>query len=87
MKAANYLLLNEKAALELKLSGKESQEKAYLVTIEHLKSEVSDQQPGQGGEELPATKVLFFFSFSFFLDNRLNDFKVKGQGHNTCLEK
>ena len=37
-------MLNEKAALELKLSGKESQEKAYLVTIEHLKSEVTDQQ-------------------------------------------
>lgn len=45
LKASNYLLLNEKAALELKLSGKESQEKAYLVTIEHLKSEVTDQMP------------------------------------------
>ena len=51
LKASNYLLLNEKAALELKLSGKESQEKAYLVTIEHLKSEVSDRISGESGGE------------------------------------
>ena len=34
----------EKRALELRLSGKESQEQAYLVQIEHLKCEVKEQQ-------------------------------------------
>ena len=44
MKAQNYLLEKEKAALDLQLSGKESQEQAYLVQIEHLKSEVKETQ-------------------------------------------
>lgn len=42
LKAQNYLLEKEKRALELRLSGKESQEQAYLVQIEHLKSEVTE---------------------------------------------
>ena len=43
IKAQNYLLEKEKKALELRLSGKESREQAYLVQIEHLKSEVLEQ--------------------------------------------
>ncbi|KAL3885546.1 hypothetical protein ACJMK2_025597 [Sinanodonta woodiana] len=44
LKAQNYLLEKEKRALELRLSGMESQEQAYLVQIDHLKCEVSEQQ-------------------------------------------
>ncbi|KAK3527309.1 hypothetical protein QTP86_020238 [Hemibagrus guttatus] len=44
MKAQLYLLEKEKKALELKLSTQEAQEQAYLVQIEHLKSEVEEQQ-------------------------------------------
>ena len=44
LKAQNYLMEKEKRALELRLSGKESQEQAYLVQIEHLKCEVKEQQ-------------------------------------------
>ncbi|KAG8130833.1 hypothetical protein E2320_017467 [Naja naja] len=39
LKAQLYLLEKEKKALELKLSSREAQEQAYLVHIEHLKSE------------------------------------------------
>ena len=43
--------------MELRLSGKESQEKAYLVTIEHLKSEVScDMQEQEEEEQEDATR-------------------------------
>lgn len=42
LKAQNYLLEKEKKSLELRLSTMESQEHAYLVQIEHLKSEVTD---------------------------------------------
>ncbi|XP_072019869.1 colorectal mutant cancer protein-like isoform X2 [Amphiura filiformis] len=44
LKAQYYLLEKEKKALELKLSSREAQEKAYLVQIDHLKSEVREQQ-------------------------------------------
>ncbi|XP_037679318.1 colorectal mutant cancer protein-like isoform X2 [Choloepus didactylus] len=44
LKAQLYLLEKEKAALELKLSTREAQEQAYLVHIEHLKSEVEEQK-------------------------------------------
>ncbi|XP_071098692.1 colorectal mutant cancer protein-like isoform X1 [Haliotis cracherodii] len=44
LKAGNYLMEKEKRALELRLSGKESQEQAYRVQIEHLKCEVLEHQ-------------------------------------------
>ncbi|XP_053533167.1 colorectal mutant cancer protein isoform X2 [Ictalurus punctatus] len=44
LKAQLYLLEKEKKALELKLNTREAQEQAYLVHIEHLKSEVEEQQ-------------------------------------------
>ncbi|XP_077997044.1 colorectal mutant cancer protein-like isoform X2 [Glandiceps talaboti] len=59
LKAQNYLLEKEKKAIELKLSTREAQEQAYLVHIEHLKSEVKEKElfqrkkgdtiPGQDG--------------------------------------
>ncbi|CAH1787963.1 unnamed protein product [Owenia fusiformis] len=42
-KAQNYLLDKENRSLQLRLNGKESQEQAYIVQIEHLKSEVEEQ--------------------------------------------
>ena len=44
LKAQNYILEKEKRSLELRLSGKESQEQAYMVQIEHLKSEVAERE-------------------------------------------
>lgn len=44
LKAQLYLLEKEKKALELKLNSREAQEQAYLVHIEHLKSEVEEQK-------------------------------------------
>lgn len=44
LKAQLYLLEKEKKALELKLSTREAQEQAYLVHIEHLKSEVEEHR-------------------------------------------
>ncbi|KAM4709115.1 colorectal mutant cancer protein isoform 4-T4 [Discoglossus pictus] len=44
LKAQLYLLEKEKKALELKLSTRDAQEQAYLVHIEHLKSEVEEQK-------------------------------------------
>ncbi|XP_061200482.1 colorectal mutant cancer protein-like [Neopsephotus bourkii] len=44
LKAQLYLLEKEKKALELKLSTREAQEHAYLIHIEHLKSEVEEQK-------------------------------------------
>ncbi len=38
-----YMLEKERRALELKLSSREAQEQAYIVHIEHLKSEVKEQ--------------------------------------------
>ncbi|KAJ8287213.1 hypothetical protein GJAV_G00048960 [Gymnothorax javanicus] len=44
LKAQLYLLEKEKKAVELKLGTHEAQEQAYLVHIEHLKSEVEEHQ-------------------------------------------
>lgn len=49
LKAQLYLLEKEKKALELKLSSQEAQEQVYLVHIEHLKSEVEEQQEQRRG--------------------------------------
>ena len=38
-----YLLEKEKRSLELKINSREAQEQAYIVHIEHLKSEVKEQ--------------------------------------------
>lgn len=38
-----YMLEKERRALELKMSSREAQEQAYIVHIEHLKSEVKEQ--------------------------------------------
>ncbi|XP_005097587.2 colorectal mutant cancer protein [Aplysia californica] len=40
LKARSYLLEKEKRALELRLSGKETQETAYRIQIEHLQGEL-----------------------------------------------
>lgn len=40
LKSQNYLLCREKRSLELQVAGKESQEQAYLVQLEHLKAEL-----------------------------------------------
>ncbi|KAL4216354.1 hypothetical protein ACF0H5_024081 [Mactra antiquata] len=42
LKAQNYLLEKEKRSLELKLNSMESQEQAYIVQIDHLKSECTE---------------------------------------------
>lgn len=47
LRAQNYLLEKEKSALELRLSGKESREQAYVIQIEHLKSEVEESNRAQ----------------------------------------
>ncbi|KAH9510240.1 hypothetical protein Btru_042527, partial [Bulinus truncatus] len=44
LKAKSYLLEKEKRALELRLSGKETQEQAFRVQIDFLKGELSCQQ-------------------------------------------
>uniref|UniRef100_A0A4W3JVY2 MCC regulator of WNT signaling pathway n=1 Tax=Callorhinchus milii TaxID=7868 RepID=A0A4W3JVY2_CALMI len=63
LKAQLYLMEKEKKALELKLSTREAQEQAYLVHIEHLKSEVEEQKEqrmrslsstSSGGKDKPA---------------------------------
>lgn len=43
LKAKNYLVEKEKKALELKITSRDAQEHAYLVHIEHLKSEMQDE--------------------------------------------
>ncbi|KAI8779565.1 colorectal mutant cancer protein, partial [Biomphalaria glabrata] len=45
LKARSYLLEKEKKALELRLSGKETQEQAYRVQIDYLKGELSYHDP------------------------------------------
>ncbi|XP_060602738.1 colorectal mutant cancer protein-like isoform X1 [Ruditapes philippinarum] len=47
LKAQNYLLEKEKRSLELRMNSMESQEHAYLVQIEHLKSEVTEGSRSQ----------------------------------------
>lgn len=54
LKAQVYLLEKEKTALELQLNSREAQEQAYLVQIEHLKSEVKENQ--QIAERLRTTQ-------------------------------
>lgn len=43
LKAKNYLIEKEKKALELKITSRDAQEQAYLVHIEHLKTEMQDE--------------------------------------------
>jgi len=43
LKHTIYLLEKEKRALELKMNSRDAQEQAYVVHIEHLKSEVKEQ--------------------------------------------
>lgn len=43
LKAQVYLLEKEKTSLELQLSSREAQEQAYLVQIEHFKSELQEE--------------------------------------------
>lgn len=49
-----YLLEKEKTSLELQLSSREAQEQAYLVQIEHFKSELQEQS-----EMVNKLKVIF----------------------------
>lgn len=49
-----YLLEKEKTSLELQLSSREAQEQAYLVQIDHFKSEFQEQS-----EMLEKIKVSF----------------------------
>ncbi|ELW67397.1 Colorectal mutant cancer protein [Tupaia chinensis] len=61
LKAQLYLLEKERKALELKLSTREAQEQAYLVHIEHLKSELEEQEQhtqslGPGGKDRPGKR-------------------------------
>ncbi|XP_076309439.1 colorectal mutant cancer protein-like isoform X2 [Tachypleus tridentatus] len=44
LKAQVYLLEKEKGALELQLSSREAHEQAYLVHMEHLKTELKEQE-------------------------------------------
>ncbi|XP_022253147.1 colorectal mutant cancer protein-like isoform X3 [Limulus polyphemus] len=44
LKAQVYLLEKEKGSLELRLSSQEAQEQAYLVHIEHLRTELKEQE-------------------------------------------
>lgn len=44
MKAQVYLLEKDRAALQLKLNGREVQEQAYIAHIEQLKYEVKEQE-------------------------------------------
>lgn len=43
LKAKNYLIEKEKKALELKITSRDAQEQAYLVHIDHLKTEMQDE--------------------------------------------
>ncbi|XP_022246747.1 colorectal mutant cancer protein-like isoform X2 [Limulus polyphemus] len=54
LKAQVYLLEKEKGALELQLSSREAHEQAYLVHMEHLKTELKEQE--QLVEKLRATQ-------------------------------
>jgi len=51
IKAQNYLLEKEKKSLELRLNTMESQEHAYIVQIEHLKSEVAAGVKSHDGDD------------------------------------
>ncbi|XP_049525466.1 colorectal mutant cancer protein-like [Dermacentor silvarum] len=47
LKAQNYLLEKEKAALELRAGSWEAREQAYMVSIEHLRTQLVDVRPPQ----------------------------------------
>ncbi|KAK8776955.1 hypothetical protein V5799_029698 [Amblyomma americanum] len=47
LKAQNYLLEKEKAALELRAGSWEAREQAYMVSIEHLRAQLADARPQQ----------------------------------------
>ncbi|KAH7951532.1 hypothetical protein HPB52_010279 [Rhipicephalus sanguineus] len=47
LKAQNYLLEKEKAALELRAGSWEAREQAYLISIEHLRTQLVDARPSQ----------------------------------------
>ena len=61
LKSQNYLLNKEKSALELQLSGKQSQEQAYMVQIDHLKCELSEQQKRYTQNNKKVKLVLFMY--------------------------
>ena len=42
LRSQNYIIEKEKSSLELQLNGKKGQAQAYLVQIEHLKSQVEE---------------------------------------------
>ncbi|ELU00264.1 hypothetical protein CAPTEDRAFT_145778, partial [Capitella teleta] len=48
LKAQNFLLEKERRSFELQLRGKESQEKVYQVQIDHLKSQMDENQQRLG---------------------------------------
>lgn len=45
LKAQNYLLEKEKAALDLRAGSWEAREQAYLVSIEHLRTQLAETRP------------------------------------------
>lgn len=47
LKAQNYLLEKEKAALDLRTGSWEAREQAYLVSIEHLRTQLAETRPLQ----------------------------------------
>lgn len=47
LKAQNYLLEKEKAALDLRAGSWEAREQAYLVSIEHLRTQLAETRPPQ----------------------------------------
>ncbi|XP_075742221.1 LOW QUALITY PROTEIN: colorectal mutant cancer protein [Rhipicephalus microplus] len=47
LKAQNYLLEKEKAALELRAGSWEAREQAYLISMEHLRTQLVDARPSQ----------------------------------------
>lgn len=56
LKAQVYLLEKERAALELRLNGREAQEQAYIAHIEQLKCEVKEQEQASGKHKFEAEK-------------------------------
>ena len=62
-----YLLEKEKRALELKMNSREAQEQAYIVHIEHLKSEVKEQLRKRKQMLKDSRKNVFPVSFVVFL--------------------
>lgn len=66
------MLEKEKTSLELQLSSREAQEQAYLVQIDHFKSELEEQS-----EILEKMKVSYLFSRYMYLNKQFPcDFKL-----------